>query len=195
MSPLHNITKSLCVIIAIINLLVYSSIESCESPLILLLFELISQVLLVLTVAQWADAKDLLDAMGYGVVYRGGSALATSKDGILWRNACGCGSSMCGSYGSCRPDYSPKPAPRPQPLPSCRPCEESGNFGNCGCSPSLRPRPAPRPQPPPPCRPCEGSGNFGNCGCSPSLRPRTAPLSPCDCPPAIPDVIIRIDEG
>ncbi|GBO08295.1 hypothetical protein AVEN_257050-1 [Araneus ventricosus] len=92
-------------------------------------------------------------------------------------------------------------------------CEEPGHFGNCGCSPSLRPKPAPQPRPPFPCvhvgirkffdpaprpqlpPPLVVHVRFGNCGCSPSLRPRTAPRSPCDCPPAIPDVIIRIYEG
>ncbi|GBN66631.1 hypothetical protein AVEN_137843-1 [Araneus ventricosus] len=87
-------------------------------------------VLLVFAVAQWTDAKDLIDAMGYGVIYRDGSPVATSKDGLLWRSACGCGNT-CGSYSSCRPNY----VPAPPPPPPCRRRGGSGSFGGSGCGP------------------------------------------------------------
>ncbi|GBN66628.1 hypothetical protein AVEN_137841-1 [Araneus ventricosus] len=77
--------------------------------------------------------------MGYGVIYRDGSAVATSKDGVLWRSACGCGNT-CGRYSPCRPNYAPAPRPRPP----CNPCGGSSYEG---------PVPAPRP----PCSPCGGS--------------------------------------
>ncbi|KAF8788238.1 hypothetical protein HNY73_009768 [Argiope bruennichi] len=51
-------------------------------------------VFLLLAAMQWADAGNLLDAMGYGVMDRNGSAVLTSKDGFLWR---------CGNQGACRP--------------------------------------------------------------------------------------------
>ncbi|KAF8791384.1 hypothetical protein HNY73_006262 [Argiope bruennichi] len=139
---------------------------------------------LVLAVAQWSHAKNLIDALGYGVIYRDGIALITRINGVFYHRSCkskgDCGCSSP-SYNDCDPlptescccgdcNYDPPPPP-PEPC-SC---------GDCNYDP-----------PPPPSEPCCCRGcnydppspsspsklcSYGGCDYAPPLPPTPFPPS------------------